>query len=147
MNNKVIIGVIVVALLVVTGFVVKSNKATNAPPAPTMNITSQITSEPTSQATASSQTTQEQNTITLDSSGFSPKSLTIKAGDKVTWVNKSGADASINSSPHPTHTDYPPLNLDAFSDGRSLSLTFEKSGAYGYHNHLKPSQLGTIVVE
>ena len=64
MNNKVIIGVIVVALLVVTGFVVKSNKATNAPPAPTMNITSQITSEPTSQATASSQILQH-----LDAAG------------------------------------------------------------------------------
>lgn len=146
MNNKIIIGVIVIALLVGIGFIVSSSKS-NTSSNPTLTTTPQAATEPISQATASSQTTQEQNTITLDSSGFSPKSLTIKVGDKVTWVNKSGADAAINSSPHPTHTDYPPLNLDAFPNDGTLSLTFDKSGTYKYHNHLNPSQSGTIAVE
>ncbi len=90
---------------------------------------------------------QSQNTVTLTANGFSPTSLTIKAGQTVTWVNKSGEAATINSAPHPVHTSYPPLNLGNFPDGGTLSLTFDKPGTYGYHNHLNPSEQGTIIVE
>lgn len=90
---------------------------------------------------------QSQNTVTLTTNGFSPTSLTIKVGQTVTWVNKSGEAATVNSDPHPVHTAYTPLNLGNFPDGGTLSLTFDKPGTYGYHNHLNPSERGTIVVE
>lgn len=129
MNNKVIIGIIVLVLLIGVGFIVSSNKKTaSSPPSAVM-------------------TPQKQNTITLTSAGFSPGTLTIKAGDTVTWVNKSGTDATINSSPHPVHTDYPPLNLGAFPNGGILTLAFPKAGIYKYHNHLNPSEVGNIVVQ
>jgi len=51
------------------------------------------------------------------------------------------------SDPHPVHTDYPPLNLGTFFDGASLSLKFPTAGTYVYHNHLNPSERGTIVVK
>lgn len=102
---------------------------------------------PAPSATASAAVQQGQNTVTLTSSGFSPATLTIKAGDAVTWVNNNGANATVNSAPHPAHTDYPPLNLGVFADGQSLSLTFNKAGSYKYHNHLNSAQFGTIVVE
>lgn len=89
----------------------------------------------------------EQNTITLTAAGFSPGTLTINVGDKVVWINESGIDATVSSNPHPTHTDYPPLNLGSFPNGGTLSLTFDKVGAFGYHNHLNPNQSGTIVVQ
>ena len=89
----------------------------------------------------------EQNIITLTENGFSQESLTIKTGESVTWQNNSGMRATINSDPHPSHTDYEPINLGQFSDGESLNLTFDTPGIYGYHNHLNPSQVGTIVVE
>ncbi len=90
---------------------------------------------------------QTENTVTLDSNGFAPATLTVKAGGTVTWWNKSGQQATVNSNPHPVHTDYPPLNLGSFPDGGSLSLKFDQPGSYGYHNHANPSQRGTIVVE
>ena len=90
---------------------------------------------------------ENQASVTLTSSGFSPATLTIKAGTTVTWTNKSGSDATVNSNPHPVHTDYPPLNLGSFSDGGTLSLKFDKPGTYGYHNHLNPSEKGTIIVQ
>lgn len=90
---------------------------------------------------------QSENTVTLTSSGFSPSNLTIKAGQTIIWVNKSGESATVNSNPHPVHTDYPPLNLGDFPNGGTLSLTFDKPGTFGYHNHLNPSQRGTITVE
>lgn len=90
---------------------------------------------------------QSQNTVTLTSDGFSPATLTIKTGEAVTWVNKSGETATVNSDPHPTHTDYTPLNLGNFPDGGTLTLTFDKPGTFGYHNHLNPSVRGTITVQ
>jgi plastocyanin len=89
----------------------------------------------------------EQNIVTITENGFSPSMLTIKTGESVTWQNKSGVRATVNSDPHPTHTDYEPLNLGEFSDGESLNLTFDTPGTYSYHNHLNSSQTGTIAVE
>lgn len=103
--------------------------------------------KPESQITPTKEETQEQATITLTSTGFSPENITIKAGQKVTWLNKSGTEAAVNSDPHPTHTNYAPLNLGSFADGASLILTFDKAGTYGYHNHLNPNVRGTIIVQ
>lgn len=85
--------------------------------------------------------------VEVTSSGFQPSVLTIKVGDEVTWENKSGGNISINSDLHPTHLLYPPLNLGIVADGGSASLVFPAPGSYGYHNHLNPSQTGTIVVQ
>jgi len=85
--------------------------------------------------------------VNITAGGFTPQTLAIKSGTTVTWTNTSGGDVSINSDPHPTHTLYPPLNLGRVSDGGSVSLTFNKAGSYGYHNHLNPAQKGTIVVQ
>lgn len=87
------------------------------------------------------------DTVTLTKDGFSPATLTITADEKVTWTNQSGSDATVSSDPHPTHTNYQPLNLGKFSDGGTLTLTFDKTGTYGYHNHLNPTQTGTIIVK
>lgn len=107
----------------------------------------QISNPTSTQTVHSKSTAQQQNTVTLTPSGWSPATLTIKAGQTVTWINKSGQEATVNSNPHPTHTDYPPLNLGSFANGTSLTLTFPTQGTYGYHNHFNPSQTGTIVVE
>lgn len=85
--------------------------------------------------------------ITLTSSGFEPQTKTIEKGSRVIWLNKSGETASLNSADHPTHRLYPALNLGEFANGSSVQLIFDKSGTYKYHNHLKPSQTGTIIVQ
>lgn len=112
------------------------------------NYNSSSTTPPSTNSEATAPATEVSKTaVTLTADGFSPATLTIKAGDKVTWVNKSGTSATVNSDPHPTHTDYSPLNLGTFPDGGTLSLTFDKPGIYKYHNHLNPSQSGTITVQ
>ncbi len=100
-----------------------------------------------SKTTPAQSPAQQQNIITLTQNGWSPATLTIKTGQTVTWINKSGQTATVNSNPHPTHTAYPPLNLGSFSNGGSLSLTFPTPGTYGYHNHLNPGQTGIIIVQ
>ena len=89
----------------------------------------------------------QKNTVILTAEGFSPKVLTIKAWETVTWNNNLGETATVNSDAHPAHTKYPPLNLGQFSAGQTLSLLFDQPVTYGYHNHLNPSQKGQIIVE
>lgn len=101
----------------------------------------------TLESSPSATTEVSQDTIILTADGFTPATLTVKTGTKVTWTNQSGKKASVNSSPHPTHTDYPPLNMGNLSNGGSLFLTFDKPGTYKYHNHLNPSQFGTVIVQ
>lgn len=106
-----------------------------------------VQQQTSSETTQASQSAQIQNEITLTVDGFSPVTLTVKSGTTVSWINKSNKAATVNSDPHPIHTDYPPLNLGNFPDNGTLSLIFDKPGTYGYHNHLNPQDQGTIVVE
>jgi len=140
-RNFLIVGLIVIAVAAV-GFLLISNKA-KVPSSHPMMTASPVTTSPT----ISSSPSASQNVVTLTQSGFNPSTITIKVGDSVTWVNKSGQQATVNSNPHPTHTNYPPLNLGGFADGSSLTLTFPTPGTFGYHNHLNPSETGTIIVK
>lgn len=152
--NKWVIGIVIVLLVLIGGyyFIIKNpsssqdNSATNTTVSNGTNATNNPDSSTIDSTTSGTQSTQ-QATVKLTQNGFDPSTLTIKAGTKVTWVNQSGETATVNSDPHPIHTDYPPLNLDEFSNGGTLSLTFDKPGTYGYHNHLNPSEHGTIVVQ
>ncbi len=141
MNNKTL--VIIIAVLVLIGAVVVvlgklGNKSIQSG-APAQSTTSQGTGGTTPKETIVN--------VNLTSSGFDPKTVTIKTGTRVIWINKSGGDATVNSDLHPTHKLYPPLNLGQFPNGSSVQLVFDKPGKYGYHNHLNPSQTGTVVVE
>lgn len=102
---------------------------------------------PTTDTSGTGNSKAEVVTITLTKSGFNPQKVTVKAGTKVTWINQSGGTATVDSADHPTHLKYPPLNLGSFANGGSLSLVFDKTGTYGYHNHLNSSQFGTVTVE
>lgn len=104
--------------------------------------TDQASSAPTT--SAAPQLTQ---TVIVTDAGFNPATVTIKAGGTVQWMNNSSHKVSINSNNHPTHLLYPPLNLGIVEVGKSVSLQFNTPGKYGYHNHLDPSQTGTVLVE
>ncbi len=85
--------------------------------------------------------------VVLTNTGFLPKNITLKAGTKVIWVNKSGKTATVSSDDHPTHRLYPFLNLGEFADGSSVQVVVEKAGKYSYHNHLNASETGIITAE
>lgn len=133
-----VIGLVVYGLIYYFVLAKKGGSPYNPVPTTTPAVTSE--SSPSAEVTP-------QEVILLTTNGFSPATLTIKAGTKVIWVNQSGTDATVNSSPHPAHTDYQPLNLGSLIDGGKVSLTFDKSGTYKYHNHLSPTQFGTIIVQ
>ena len=88
------------------------------------------------------------NVVKFTGTAFEPSTLTIKAGDTVTFENKSGDDFWPASNVHPTHLLYPGFDAKKpILDGGSYSFTFTKTGSWGYHNHLTPDIQGTIVVK
>lgn len=144
MNRIITVGVIILLILGVGGFVLYRNmrytgvSGVSAKPSVTSGIQNN---------TIPAQGIGNSSTVRVTSTGFQPMNLTISAGTTVVWMNGSGVDVSINSNDHPTHLLYPPLNLGRVSDGGQVSLTFNTPGTYGYHNHLNPSQTGTITVQ
>lgn len=132
-TNKLLLGL--VALIVVVGGALLL-----------MNNSSK-TSQPTVPQQPSTTVIAPGQKVMLTSSGFNPSIVTIKAGSTVTWVNNSGQQGTVNADDHPTHQKYPELNLGLFAPGSSLQVKLTKPGTYTYHNHLNPSQRGTIVVQ
>jgi len=100
------------------------------------------------------------NTVRITSSGFEPKTLTVKAGTTVTFVNEDSNKHWPASAMHPTHTVYPGSDINkcgsdetifdackGLEQGESFSFTFNEKGSWKYHDHLSVSSTGTIVVE
>jgi plastocyanin len=139
--------VIAIAIVVFLGYkVVKSNSgnsgsygsvATNNTPSPEMTG-----------AAGTITPVNNSSVVQITQAGFVPDVVTIKTGETVVWQNPDGVSATVNSDVHPTHLLYPPLNLgEVPPQGGQVSLKFDKAGTFTYHNHLNPSQTGTVVVQ
>ncbi|MBI2134354.1 hypothetical protein HYU09_00040 [Candidatus Woesearchaeota archaeon] len=96
------------------------------------------------------------NTIEITESGFNPSTLTINAGETVTWINKMAIPSWPASAVHPTHQVYPEpggclgSKFDAcrnLRQGESYSFTFNQIGAWRYHDHSDPGNTGTVIVQ
>lgn len=161
---------LVVAILVVIGVVFAVNRSNNTPSvatvdssSPSVSSSADLNTTPsstnTSTATVSpittlspspsaSSTIAAATTINYNSGVFTPNSVTVKVGDSVRFTNGSSGNINVDSNPHPVHTDYPPLNIGIILPGQtSTSVQFTKTGTFGYHNHLMPTEGGTIVVK
>lgn len=94
--------------------------------------------------------TQEEQVVTTiiySNEGFSPTSLDVSVGTKVTFVNQSDRKMWVASSVHPSHRDLPGFDeLKGEAKGSSYEYTFVKAGTWKYHNHLDPGSQGSITV-
>jgi len=86
--------------------------------------------------------------VAIDESGqFSPTTVKVKKGGKVTWTNKSQKSVWPASAIHPTHTVYPGFDaLGEINPGKTYSFIFDKVGSWKYHDHLNPGNTGIIEV-
>jgi plastocyanin len=163
MNSRyLIIGILIVAIILIGGFVYMGKTTppapetitvTPAPTAPSVGSVGTETSPPTSSDTptgaaaspTSSQTSASAIEYTTD--GFSPATLMVTAGTTVTWTNGTDGPMQVDSDPHPTHTSLPEINAtQPTAAGKTYSATFTKTGTWGYHDHLHPANKGTVVV-
>lgn len=121
-----------------------------ATPQPTTFVTPEVATQPaqTPVATQAATPGASQGVVTITSAGFSPATIEIERGGTVIWLNNDVVAAQIASTPHPVHSDYPPLNsVGTLQAGQSRSLLFGQTGTYRYHNHLNPGVLGRVVVK
>lgn len=140
--------IILILVVVVLGsyFVLKNQEAQ----APTTEIgdTSMPSEDDSSQM--------NQSVVTYTDTGYSPSTLTIKAGTTVTFANDSFMSMWTASAVHPTHAVYPTTGgclgstFDACKGvlpGETWSFKFDEVGSWKYHDHLTPTFYGTIVVK
>lgn len=96
-----------------------------------------------------------ENIITYTDVGYSPNILNIKSGTTVIFKNNSSKAMWTASGVHPTHRLYPTTGgcigstFDAckgIQPGDSWSFTFDIPGTWKYHNHVNPSDTGSVIV-
>jgi plastocyanin len=92
-------------------------------------------------------------TITITANGVSPRDVTVAVGSRVTFVNNDTRPHEMNSNPHPTHGDCPPIDEGvSFIQAGQTKLTGNLNVARvcGYHDHNQPDVAalqGTIRVQ
>jgi len=91
-------------------------------------------------------------TITISTSGVSPKSVTVPRGSQVQFVNSDRTSHDVSSNPHPEHTDCPEINSVGFLTPNQSRQTGNLNIARtcGFHDHDMPSNSalqGTIVIQ
>jgi plastocyanin len=81
------------------------------------------------------------NEIAIDNFQFSPPTLTVKAGTKITWINNDDVPHLIVNVQN-KFKQSPVLDTD-----QKFSATLAKPGTYNYFCSLHPKMQGTIVVK
>jgi plastocyanin len=96
-----------------------------------------------SSASTSAQNNQIAGAVTIKNFAFSPATLTVAKGTKVTWMNE-------DSTPHQIASDSGSavsFSGPAIPQGQSYSFTFNTAGEFSYHCAIHPSMLGKIIVQ
>ena len=133
-----------VGLIAISAFILSACK-TNSQTSSQDNNTSQTQTAPVEETKGAA-------TIIATDLGFDIKEVTINAGESITWVNNSSRTIQIGSANHPDHKINPDLTGGEYvveiPAGQSKTVSAgTKVGRWAFHNHLKPSEGGTVVIE
>jgi len=82
----------------------------------------------------------DHNTVVLKNFHFGPASLSISAGETVTWTN-------MDEEPHTVVSDAGLFRSGALDEHESFSFKFDKPGTYGFICSIHPQMRGVIVVK
>ncbi|MFI1393377.1 plastocyanin/azurin family copper-binding protein [Streptomyces sp. NPDC020681] len=80
--------------------------------------------------------------VVMSGYAFGPRTLTITAGDTVTWINRDSAPHDVKTTSGPESVQSPMLNK-----GGTWSHTFTVPGSYGYVCTVHPGMTGQLVVK
>jgi plastocyanin len=131
------VALLAVALLVI-GCSSSTNTYGNSPATTQATPTTAAAGGGTATTTAAGATAGTQ--VEIKNFSFSPASLTVKAGDTVTWTNNDTATHTVTADDNSfTSSDLAP--------GASFKHTFAKAGTVAYHCSIHPSMTATVVVQ
>lgn len=98
-------------------------------------------SDNSSQQSSGTQPPAATNSVTIQNFAFSPASITVKKGTKVTWTNKDTVAHTVTENDGQAGPSSGDLDLNA-----SYSFTFTKTGTFQYHCAIHPGMTGTVTV-
>jgi amicyanin len=79
-------------------------------------------------------------TVKIDNFSFTPKSLTVKAGATVVWVNQ-------DDIPHNVVSTEKKFSSPVLDTDQNFTFTFREPGTYSYYCKIHPMMTGTVLVE
>jgi amicyanin len=82
----------------------------------------------------------KQVVVKIDNFSFSPSTLTVSPGTKVTWVNR-------DDIPHTVVSPEKKFKSDVLDTDQQFSFTFTATGTYDYFCSLHPKMTGKVVVQ
>ena len=86
-------------------------------------------------------TSSKQNRIEIKDFAFNPQTITVKSGEKVTWINR-------DEEPHTIVSVGKQFKKStALDTDQEFTITAGAPGAYDYFCSVHPKMTGTIVVE
>lgn len=162
MKKALLFGIVTISLLLLmVGCTPQAPPAvpTPAPAAPPTTEPAAVEELPVVEAPA---TSGNSYTIEITPTGFNPKTLIIKVGDAVTFVNRDTVLHWPASNVHPVHNTYPGSSIkkcgtseeknifDAckgLEEGEEFTFTFNSVGTWPFHDHLHVSKAGVIIVK
>jgi plastocyanin len=80
------------------------------------------------------------NSIEVKDFMFMPTTLTVNAGEEVSWVNK-------DDEPHTVVSDTGLFRSSALDTDEKFSFKFDKPGTYHFTCSIHPRMVGTIIVK
>lgn len=85
--------------------------------------------------------------IRITQDGFVPETLRVNKGVPVRFINETSEWHWPASDLHPTHTLYPEFDPKrGLEPGETWQFRFERTGEWGFHDHLAPYMTGKIIV-
>jgi plastocyanin len=85
-------------------------------------------------------TSSKQNTIEIKDFAFNPQTITVKVGEKVTWINR-------DEEPHTVVSVEKQFKKStALDTDQEFTITAGAPGTYSYFCSVHPKMTGTIVV-
>lgn len=85
--------------------------------------------------------------VRITPTGFQPSTLVVKLGTKVTWTNADNSLHQVASNPYPTGKDLPSLKSEILNNTQTYTYVANTAGSFGYHDQLKPTINGNIVIQ
>lgn len=86
------------------------------------------------------QTAHAANQVVIENFSFSPATLTVKAGTKVTWINR-------DDVPHTVDENEKRFKSGTMDTDDQYSFTFSSPGTFSYFCALHPKMTGQIIVK
>jgi plastocyanin len=83
----------------------------------------------------------KQNRIEIKDFAFNPQTLTVKSGEKITWVNRDDEPHTVVS------VEKQFKKSTALDTDQEFTITAGEPGTYTYFCSVHPKMTGTIVVE